>query len=119
MEWLYVLNESLSPEVGSAFVSGVFTLLAAVVPSFVIYCLSKRYLSTKQADRTCLNALEEVEYCKALMGVLKDNPEMSYHAARKQVNDLGMRSNGLFSPAKLQAKLKTYRRKVDESLPLL
>ena len=110
---------SLDVDIVVALIGGVSTLLAAFFPSLVIFTLSRRYLSCKQSDRSCLNALEELSYTQEVLNVLRKNPELSYLEGKAQVNEAGLRSNGLFSPSKMHVKLRTYRRKVDETLPMI
>lgn len=114
------MNFLISNDLLSPLVTGLFTLVSALVPSLVIYLLSKRYLSTKQTDQTCLHALEELEYTKAVLSKLDEKNGVSSRKASEEVRkELGLTSNGLFTPSKLSKKLRTYRRKVDSSLPVV
>ncbi|MCG9575446.1 hypothetical protein L1D14_04265 [Vibrio tubiashii] len=111
---------SISEPVVISLIQGCCTIIAALLPSAVLLWVSRGFLRTKQTERTCLNALEELEVCKAVESCLSNNPNLSLRQAKAHVaKEQGLRSRDLFTPSKLNAKLHTYRRKVDAAPPLL
>ncbi|USD35567.1 MULTISPECIES: hypothetical protein [Vibrio] len=113
----YVLSHE---SVLSALITGSFAVVAAAIPSAILYRLSIRYMRTKQTEHTCLSALEELEFKNAVIATLREKPQLTLKQAIEVVNkEHSLFSTQLFTPSKLQSKLRTYRRKVERSAPML
>ncbi|EMY6611088.1 MULTISPECIES: hypothetical protein [Vibrio] len=106
-----------APEVLSALISGFFTFLAAAITSFTGWWVSRKFLSRKQAVKTCLHALEEIAEYHNFEAAMQSKTGESKVALRKYAfKENGTKFSGKFSPKALEQKISTYQRRVEESL---
>lgn len=110
------LSETITqPEVLAALISSLFTTIAALVPTFVIYRISKRFLGNKRFIRMAVYAMREILVLRAVINELAD--ERTQRQARKSVFETtGLKTENRFTPADLERKLASYEEKLGESL---
>ncbi|WP_210467394.1 hypothetical protein [Vibrio crassostreae] len=108
----------LTPEVMSSLVGGGFTFLAASVTSVTGWLISRKFLHRKQAVRTCLWALREIQFYHRYEESMMKYTGRSKIALRKIVRDEHMaQSTNKFSHKLLEKKIETYEARVEDSLP--
>ena len=113
MKLLALLSE---PEVLASLISGTFAAITALVPTFVVWHLSKRFLGNKRYIRMGVYAMREIVVLRAVMDEMGDNKAQL--AARKRVSQkLGMKTENRFTRGALAQKLESYEQKLDETLP--
>lgn len=115
-----IIEALLSPEVAASTIESLSSIVVAVVPSAVVYVISKRFLGNKRYIRQAVYAMREVQVLRAVIEELSDNNNAQIRQARKAVFvNRGLKTENRFTPAKLEQKITSYETMLDETPPVI
>lgn len=104
------------PEVVASMITGFTSMLTALVPTVVVYQISKRFLGNKRYIRMAVYAMREIQVLRALVAELSQD-DSDIRKARKAIfQEQQLKTENRFTPKQLEQKLASYEEKLDESL---